>query len=201
MKSKLYFAVFVCLGLLISNLASSAAQQQLIVGNYKLISSQRVTLYQYDYAYTADLTNTGPAVNDVQATLTSLDAHTLVIDGSLSFANVAANSQKTSLDTFTIRQDRRYAYDPSKLSWAISFSPVTENTPPVANAGPDQTAYTKDTVQLNGSESTDVDGDALTYAWTLVSWPVGSTAALINPKTVNPTLWSTSLEIMRFSSL
>src|SRR6478609_1318553 len=63
----------------------------------------------------------------------------------------------------------------------------TNNSPPVANAGPDQTITTGATVQLDGSRSTDVDGDALTYSWSLVSVPAGSTATLSNRAIVNPT--------------
>ena len=63
----------------------------------------------------------------------------------------------------------------------------TQNSPPVANAGPDQTITTGATVQLDGSRSTDVDGDALTYSWSLVSVPASSTATLSNRAIVNPT--------------
>jgi PKD domain len=40
------------------------------------------------------------------------------------------------------------------------------NTPPVADAGPDQTIECGNTVTLDGSGSTDADGDSLTYTWT-----------------------------------
>jgi len=63
----------------------------------------------------------------------------------------------------------------------------TKNSPPVANAGPDQTITTGATVQLDGSRSTDVDGDALTHSWSFVSVPAGSTATLSNSHIVNPT--------------
>jgi hypothetical protein len=62
----------------------------------------------------------------------------------------------------------------------------TENSAPVARAGADQAVQVNDTVQLDGSSSSDVDGDSLTYTWSLVSRPAGSNAALSNTKAVKP---------------
>jgi trimeric autotransporter adhesin len=64
---------------------------------------------------------------------------------------------------------------------------TTQNTPPVANAGANQSVSVGALVQLNGSASTDVDGDPLTYKWSFISRPAGSTATLSNPSIVNPT--------------
>jgi hypothetical protein len=64
---------------------------------------------------------------------------------------------------------------------------ISSNTPPIANAGPDQTVTAGRTVQLNGAGSSDVDGNPLTYAWAFVSRPAGSVAALSNASVVNPT--------------
>src|SRR5579884_1083409 len=64
---------------------------------------------------------------------------------------------------------------------------TTQNTPPVANAGPNQVVSVGAPVQLDASKSSDVDGDALTYSWTLVARPQGSSATLANANAVNPT--------------
>lgn len=64
---------------------------------------------------------------------------------------------------------------------------TTTNTAPVANAGPDQTAVAGATITLNGSGSTDVDGNPLTYDWSFLSVPAGSLAAFSNPTAAKPT--------------
>ncbi|HEX7092040.1 MAG TPA: PKD domain-containing protein [Nitrospiraceae bacterium] len=65
----------------------------------------------------------------------------------------------------------------------------TNNVAPVANAGPDQGSKAPGSlVTLDGSASTDSDGDPLTYNWTLHTKPAGSAAVLANPTSVSPTL-------------
>ena len=69
----------------------------------------------------------------------------------------------------------------------VTITTTPGNTAPVANAGPDQTVQMGATVMLNGSGSNDVDGNPLTYQWTFVTVPTGSTATLLNPTNVMPT--------------
>jgi hypothetical protein len=64
---------------------------------------------------------------------------------------------------------------------------VQPNVIPVADAGGDQNVGLNDTVQLDASNSYDENLDTLTYTWSLVSIPGGSTAVLSATDTVNPT--------------
>src|SRR5439155_23494230 len=63
----------------------------------------------------------------------------------------------------------------------------TQNSPPTANAGPDQTVFVAPAVQLDRSGSADDDDDLLTFTWTFVSRPTGSTATLSDPNAPSPT--------------
>lgn len=56
---------------------------------------------------------------------------------------------------------------------------------PVANAGTDQNVSTGATVNLSAAGSTDADGDTLIYFWGIQSAPVGSSASLTLPSSVN----------------
>jgi len=71
-----------------------------------------------------------------------------------------------------------------------ALSASTLNTTPVSNAGPDQSVAAGTTVTLDGSASSDADGNSLAYSWTQSSGP---TVTLSNSTLAQPTFTAPSL--------
>jgi LmbE family N-acetylglucosaminyl deacetylase len=89
----------------------------------------------------------------------------------------AAPASATSLTFSLVVTDGTVSSSPATV--VITVQALNPN--PVANAGPAQTVNTGSTVTLDGSGSSDADGNPLTYAWTQTAGPTvslsGSTAA------------------------
>ena len=82
--------------------------------------------------------------------------------------------------TLVVTDEFGAASDPDSVT--VSF----DNIQPVADAGADQSVMAGDTVSLDGSGSTDTNGDLLTYSWSFVSKPAGSLAEFTNPTSAQP---------------
>lgn len=120
----------------------------LSIGNYEVVSEQRLSRTESSVTYRAELVNTGVARPGVTATVKSLAAGVQVVpgQGTLHFAPVPANSRLISTETFTILIDRSIAiFDFSNLQWSFLS--------PVANAGPNQTVAVGSTVFLKDRKS------------------------------------------------
>ncbi|MBI3807726.1 MAG: PKD domain-containing protein [Nitrospirae bacterium] len=155
-------------------------------------------------ANTAPVANAGPNQTvAVGATVTlngsgSTDADGNTLTYQWSFASVPTGSAAsltlptTMKPTFIVDHAGDYVVrlivnDGTVNSAPATVTITTANTTPVANAGPDQTAIAGSTVTLNGSGSTDVDGNSLTYDWSFMSVPTGSLATFSNPTAAKPT--------------
>ncbi|MCH8842528.1 MAG: fibronectin type III domain-containing protein, partial [SAR324 cluster bacterium] len=103
-----------------------------------------------------------------------------------------AGTQTTYRDTGVVN-DTTYHYKVVAYN-SVGVGPESNEasaTPQAgANAGPDQTINPGDLVTLDGSGSSDADLDTLTYLWSLVSVPGGSSVtnlSLSDQTVVNPT--------------
>ena len=128
----------------------------------------------------------------------STDADGATLTFAWSFVSVpsgsaAVLSNPTSVNpSFTVDKLGNYVVQLIVSAEGLSSAPAqvtisTSDVPPVANAGPNQTVLVDATVSLNGSGSSDLSGNPITFAWSFVSRPTGSTAVLSNPTAFNPT--------------
>src|SRR5262249_25215532 len=154
--------------------------------------------------------NAGPNQSVFVNTLVRLDgSHSSDVDGdsityrwSLSTfpANSAArlNDATTVNPSFTVDVKGTYVAQLIVNDGLVDSAPATVtittlNSPPVANAGPPQTLLAGGQVSLNGSGSTDVDGDKLTFRWAIIGRPANSTSTLSDPTSVAPTFLADQL--------
>jgi PKD domain/K319L-like, PKD domain len=180
---------FVFLFTLVPLLSGAATAPTLTLGGYRLVKITPVAPKLFDFSYKADVTNfSTTALHGLTLTLRlvpPLRDIVQAVDGELHFGDVLAEATVQSSDTFTLRRDVPVAPNSEQLAHGLEWS-IAPNATPIANAGPDQTVALGSTVSLDGSASSDPDGDPLAYQWSFLSQPAGGTAALINPTAVNP---------------
>ncbi|MEE9455318.1 MAG: PKD domain-containing protein, partial [Paracoccaceae bacterium] len=78
------------------------------------------------------------------------------------------------------------ASDQDLLSKPIVLVFEATNQPPVADAGVDFDTFVGDTAILNGTASSDPDGDAISYVWHFASKPAGSSVTLSDMHVARP---------------
>ena len=101
---------------------------------YPLVSSRRITRTVWEYTYRFSLRNTGLGnATSVSAVLLRYPAQVTVIDGNVSFPNVAAGSTVTGTDTFTVRIDRAVPLRNGDLTWQIIFTDPAGTTRTLSN--------------------------------------------------------------------
>ena len=159
---------------------STSLGGDLVIDGYRLVGVRRVDHLVSDFEYRAHVVNKGGSVVEgVVATLVSA-GRAGIRDGQLSFGRVGPGQRRRSLDTFTLRRSRHLPIVPEGLSWQFVANAPTANRPPTAVVGAVPPPRVAQVVTLDGSASSDPDGDALTYAWTVVTRPSGSAAVVQN---------------------
>jgi hypothetical protein len=157
------------------------------VANYELVSKQATAGTQSYITYRGYLVNPGPGLASVTATLATLDPFSVRVLpglGTLNFAPVPTHAYVASTNTFTILADPTVPFDSSKLQWTFQ----TAAGLPVSNPGPNQAVKAGSTVTLDGSGSTNPSGvGTLSYSWSFISRPPGTSTRLFYTETVMPT--------------
>ncbi len=177
-------------------------QLQLVVSDGNLTSTADIVIVSTTNS--APVAEAGPAQSGAINTVIHLDgSNSSDVDGNTltyqwSFVSKPATSTATLQNPttvtpqFTIDKPGTYVMQLIVNDGTVASSPDTVtistiNSKPVANTGADQSGNIGNTITLDGSQSSDVDGDTLTYQWAIISKPANSTATLSNPTAVNPT--------------
>lgn len=158
------------------------------IQGYTLVSSTRLDRLNFEYTYRLTVANQGAEAGNAAGALSATPAGVSIVDGNVSFGDIAAGAVALSSDTFTVRHDRRFAFAAEALVWIFTADPTPSNARPVADAGADQRVFVGQAVTLDGSASSDANGDPLDYRWSVISTPAGSAAELTAADTAFPQL-------------
>ncbi|MCK5923235.1 MAG: hypothetical protein KAG66_20005, partial [Methylococcales bacterium] len=151
----------------------------------------------------APLANAGPDASTAVGDSVSLDGSASsdpdgdTLSYSWSFTDIPVGSTATLSDTSieapTFAADLPGSYTVQLIvndgvldSGPDTVTISTDNRPPIAAAGPDAFPQVGDIVTLDGTASSDPDGDSLSYSWSLTSVPTGSAAVLLDATNAMP---------------
>ncbi|WP_261324632.1 glycosyl hydrolase family 18 protein [Microbulbifer agarilyticus] len=144
-------------------------------GDQSVDSGASVTL---DGSTSSDLDNDPLTYSWVQVSGTSVTLQN-ASSASASFTAPAVSSDEELVFSLTVSDGE--ASDSDQVS--VTVVADQPNQAPSADAGADQMVTTPATVTLNGSASSDPDGDALTYSWVQVA---GSSVTLSDASSATP---------------
>jgi hypothetical protein len=90
---------------------------------YPSVSSRRISATVWEYTMKYSIKNTGDGnAHAVSATLNSVSPLVTVVQGAVSFGDIAAGKVATSTGTFVIRMDRTKAVTNSDLTWSVTYT-------------------------------------------------------------------------------
>ena len=114
------------------------------------------TTLTYAWSQTAGTTVTLSSITASQPTFDAPDVTAANTPDTLTFQLIVSDGALSANDTIDV---------------VVNDAGLGANSAPTSNAGADQTVVELDTVNLDGSASDDLDGDALTFAWLQTAGP------------------------------
>lgn len=178
---------------------------RLIVSDGKANSLEKSVTVTASAANATPIANAGAGQNIVTGAMVTLDATassdangdrityswTLLSKptGSLAALNSVILPKPTFIADINGMYTAQVVVNDGKIDSNPSIVTITAsalNIPPVANAGAGQNVVIGIFVTLDGSASFDVNGDHLTFSWSLTSKPAGSVAIMRSPTSANP---------------
>jgi len=187
----------------------------IIVNDSKVNSSAATVSITAAVANVAPVANAGVAQNVVAGNVVTLDGsassdangdaltYAWVLTTKPAGSSATLSSSTSAKPTFTADVAGTYIatviVNDGKINSStavVSITAAVANVPPVANAGVAQNVVPGTVVTLDGSASSDANGDMLTYVWTLQSKPAGSAAVLASSTSAKPTFTADVAEPM-----
>ncbi len=129
---------------------------------------------------------------DSAAYIGELDPATGAVIGSTTVGLHGKNPVYAKVNTFDILDDRDFYWASAGAyrGKAIDGRVTVPNRPPYAYAGKNQVVEIYTPVTLDGSKSTDIDAQPITYSWTVVTAP--EAVVLSDPTAMQPTFTPTT---------
>lgn len=173
-------------GLLIAsasvNIVVASVNDAPVAQNMSLTTSE-------DTVLSGKLNASDPENNSLRYTLISLPTlGTAAVDPSTGSFAYTPKANVNGVDSFSFKVNDGQL-DSNIATASITINPANET--PMAAAGPDQTVLEGDLVQLDGSNSSDPDGNISSYQWLQIDGPA---VVLSDPNSIKPSFESLDLK-------
>jgi hypothetical protein len=108
----------VLLALIVTHPSRAQPSGQVVVDDYVLVSSQRISRTVYEYVYKVDVSNWSGSDATIDAAVTSQLPQITVVSGIVHFGQVRYGATVQSTNTVVLRHDRTKPFDTSGLVWS-----------------------------------------------------------------------------------
>eukprot|EP01026_Neomeris_dumetosa_P084819 TRINITY_DN998_c0_g1_i6.p2 TRINITY_DN998_c0_g1~~TRINITY_DN998_c0_g1_i6.p2 ORF type:complete len:323 (-),score=47.79 TRINITY_DN998_c0_g1_i6:338-1306(-) len=107
-----------------SMLYTPLAMADMVVDELEQTDSRRINRFVFEYEYIVHITNDGVGAENIAAVVTSTNPNTTIMQGEITFEDLAAQASSVSTNRLILRQDRRFPFDPAAIEYEFSFDDV-----------------------------------------------------------------------------